>query len=100
MSPPPTPVTTLTPRLSPREDDPFDEACRRRDYGSLQDHLATMTKRDACDRLWSLFPHLSRHWIQRHFADLMAMSEDEFFRLAYSDPTGEEACRRAMRRAG
>ncbi|TSD68090.1 hypothetical protein [Aeromicrobium piscarium] len=98
MTSPPHALTTLAPRTSPREDvdADFDDACRRRDYPALQAHLAPMSKRDACDSLSVLFPHLSRHWIVRHFAELMAMSEDEFWRLEYRDPTGEEACRRVM----
>lgn len=93
---PPTP-TLAPPQPFPRKAaDPFERACARRDYVSLQDHLAELSKRDACDRLSALFPHLSRHWIVRHFADLMAMDPDAFWHLTYSDPTGNEACRRVM----
>ncbi|UFU03471.1 hypothetical protein LQF12_02335 [Ruania suaedae] len=88
------------PRTSPREDaDDFADACARRDFGLLQTAVAGMTKRDACDHLEGLFPRLSRHWIVRHFRDLMALDADAFWRLQYSDPTGERAVTNVMRGA-
>lgn len=71
----------------------FKAACDRRDFVSLQEALRVMPKREAVDHLCWLFPDKAREWLRRKFPYLMAMDPDTFWRLAYSDPTGEAAAR-------
>lgn len=100
MTAPPGYAPVLDQRTSPREDvSAFESACARRDYGALQSAISALSKRDAVAHLGALFPHLSEWWIRRHLGALMAIGEDEFWRLAYADPTGERAVRLVMREA-
>lgn len=97
MSAPPGAVATLTPLTGPRSGDAFDAACRRRDYAALQDAIRHLSKRDAVDHLHGLFPQHSRSWMERHLTYLMNIAPDHFWRLAYSDPTGDAVVRREER---
>ena len=55
-----------------------------------------MSKREAVDHLHGLFSHMSRHWLVRHFVELMSMDPENFWRLAYKDETGETAVANVM----
>lgn len=74
----------------------FQEACERRRFDLLQDSCRDLSKRDAVDHLHRLFPHKARAWLVRNFAHLMSLTAEDFQQAMHADPTGDEACRRAM----
>lgn len=73
----------------------FARACARRDIGALQAALANLTKREACEHLAALFPHRTHRWFAHHLERITRIDPDLWWRLAYADPTGEQAVRRA-----
>lgn len=99
MSPPPTPLTTPPPAPSSNLPAPGEIHRRRsrvlmREAAQLSDELG-----------WTISPAKLRIVVGAYLSHVGIRPDDEeaAFRgwfLSYADPTGEEACRRAMRRAG
>ena len=96
---PPTTLTTLTPASGPRSDVEIVElVCDERDIASVQSWVRHMSKRDAVEYLAFHFPRRSVRWFSRNLERLTSIDTNPelFYRLTHPDPTGEEACRRAM----
>ena len=97
MTSPPSLALAPAPLTGPRSGDAFTAACQRRDFASLQDAIRDLSKRDAVDHLHSLFPQHTRSWMERNLPYLMALDPDDFWGIAYPDPTGEDAVWNVMK---
>lgn len=67
----------------------------------MQAAIRDLSKRDAVRVIGDHLPHLSRSWINRNFAYVVELDPDALaVVLTYSDPTGEHAVNRTMKRGG